>query len=122
MGILTPAQSRTAADFNLKLSLVKRLFKHRHRDDFRQLLCAAGDDDHPEGLRVDPETGRMRNLKSLRPTGISLRLEEAEDPNYIDVAEWTRTSVAMIEKFYDQRRRDEKIARVMQPRPRRPPA
>jgi hypothetical protein len=60
----------------------------------------------------------MRNLKSLRPTGITVRMEESEDPNYIDIARWTRTSVSMIEKFYDQRERDEAMARVMAPRSR----
>jgi len=64
-----------------------------HRDGFRDLLDAAG-------LR-DGENG-TRDMKSLRPTGITLRLEETENPNYRDVAKWARTSPEMVMKFYDQ--------------------
>jgi integrase len=64
-----------------------------HRDGFRELLDAAGLRDGANGTR---------DMKSLRPTGITLRLEETENPNYRDVAKWARTSPEMIAKFYDQ--------------------
>lgn len=83
----------------------EKLFQHNHRDGFRELLNAAG-------LRISSK-GRMRNLKSLRPTGISLKLDAPHRPNYFDVAKWTRTSVAMIEDYYDQREDAEAVDRVM---------
>jgi hypothetical protein len=102
--------ARRTVDADIKLPPLDKLFRNHHRDGFRQLLIETG-------LRTDARN-RMRNLKSLRPTGISLRLDESEHPNYVDIARWARTSVAMIEDFYDQREHDESMARVMSPRPR----
>jgi len=83
----------------------EKLFRHNHRNGFRELLIAAG-------LRTTSD-GRLRNLKSLRPTGISFQLDAPQKPNYIDIAKWTRTSVAMIEKYYDQRNTTEAMDRVL---------
>jgi hypothetical protein len=46
--------------------------------------------------------GRTRDAKSLRQTGISLRLELGLNPDYRDIAKWPRTSPATIAAFYDQ--------------------
>jgi hypothetical protein len=46
-------------------------------------------------LREDSE-GRTRDAKSLRQTGISLRLDLGPNPDYRDIAKWARTSPAMI--------------------------
>jgi hypothetical protein len=86
-----------------------KLFRNHHRDGFRELLKAAG-------LRTPDGSGRLRNLKSLRPTGISIQLDVPAQPNYIDIAAWARTSPEMIFKYYDQRHHNDKIARVMKPR------
>ncbi len=88
------------------------LFLHSHREGFKRLLIAAN-------LRKDHK-GRLRNLKSLRATGISLRIEESArklggSPDYGDLAVWARTSVAMIEKYYDQTLKEEAIARATVP-------
>lgn len=71
-----------------------KLFLEQHRDGVRQLLIAAG-------LRAH-EDGRTRDAKSLRQTGISLRLELSPNPDYRHIARWARTSPAMILAFYDQ--------------------
>jgi hypothetical protein len=70
------------------------LFTENHREGIKELLIQAG-------LRADAE-GRTRDAKSLRQTGISLRLELAPNPDYRDIAKWARTSPAMIASFYDQ--------------------
>jgi hypothetical protein len=82
------------------------IFKEHHRDGFRMLLELAK-------LREHAETGQTRDLKSLRPTGISLRLDETENPDYRDIAKWARTSPAMIAKFYDQTHPQHSVTRVM---------
>lgn len=82
------------------------LFEEHHRDGINELFTAAG-------VRTDPKTGRTRDTKSLRPTGISLRLELGDNISYRDVAKWSRTSVAMVEQFYDQTHPENSAARVM---------
>lgn len=71
------------------------LFFSHHRDGFRELLDACN-------LRKAPR-GQKRDLKSLRPTGISLRLDLGpKNPDYRAIAKFARTSPDMIAKFYDQ--------------------
>jgi len=81
------------------------LFLENHRDGMKELLTNAG-------LRNDQRTGRTRDAKSLRPTGISMRLDRGENVSYRDIAKWARTSVAMIEKFYDQTHPEQSVERV----------
>lgn len=71
-----------------------RLFAENHREGMKELLIAAG-------LSATPE-GRTRDSKSLRPTGISLRLDRGDNLDYRDIARWARTSPAIISSFYDQ--------------------
>jgi integrase len=81
------------------------LFVHHHRDGFRELLDACG-------MR-ETERGK-RDLKSLRPTGISLRLDLGPaNPDFRALAKIVRTSPEMIHKFYDQTRPAELLDRVM---------
>ncbi len=54
------------------------LFLENHREGMKELLIKAG-------LRLDSE-GRSRDSKSLRQTGISLRLDLGPNPNYRDIA------------------------------------
>lgn len=70
------------------------LFTENHREGMKELLIAAS-------LRVTPD-GRTRDAKSLRPTGISLRLDRGDNLDYRDIARWARTSPAMVAAFYDQ--------------------
>ena len=67
------------------------LFTETHRDSMTELLVAAD-------LRTNAD-GKTRNAKSLRQTGISLRLDLAPHPDYRDIAKWARTSPAMIATF-----------------------
>jgi integrase len=95
-----------------------KLFLENHRDGIKELLTIAE-------LRTDARTGRTRDAKSLRPTGISLRLEKGDNPSYRDIARWARTSAAMVEDFYDQthpRRSAERVAgfRKREPKKRAP--
>jgi hypothetical protein len=55
-------------------------------------------------LRVDAD-GRTRDAKSLRQTGISLRLDLGPNPDYRDIAKWARTSPAMIARSTTKRTR-----------------
>jgi integrase len=71
-----------------------KLFTEQHREGIKELFKLAG-------LREDPD-GRTRDAKSLRQTGISLRLELGPNPDYRDIAKWSRTSPGMIASFYDQ--------------------
>ena len=71
------------------------LFSETHREGMKQLLTSAN-------LRLDPKTGKTRDAKSLRSTGISMRLDKGDNVSYREAAIWARTSVTMIEKFYDQ--------------------
>ena len=78
----------------------------RSREGMKKLLIEAG-------FRLDRKTGRTRDAKSLRPTGISLRLDGSRTPNYRDVAKWARTSPAMIFSFYDQTHSQESVERIV---------
>lgn len=85
------------------------LFAENHREGMKTLLKSSG-------LRLDKKTGRTRDAKSLRPTGISLRLDESRTPNYRDVAKWARTSPAMIFAFYDQTHSQQSVERIASPK------
>ena len=80
------------------------IFKEHHRDGFRLVARRNG---------IARTRGRTRDLKSLRPTGISLRLDESPNPNYHDVAKWARTSPEMIAKFHDQTHPEKHATRVL---------
>lgn len=80
------------------------LFLESHREGIKELLIAAG-------LRVDRD-GKTRDAKSLRQTGISLRLDLGPNPDYRDIAKWARTSPAMIASFYDQTHPQQSVERI----------
>lgn len=71
------------------------LFQEHHRDAFRELLEAAG-------LRRD-QMGKVRNLKSLRSTGLMMRIKSNPRINLKLLAENVGTSVAMLDTFYLKR-------------------
>ncbi|MBS1816531.1 MAG: hypothetical protein JSU08_01240 [Acidobacteria bacterium] len=81
------------------------LFLENHREGIKELLMKAG-------LRADSE-GRTRDAKSLRQTGISLRLDLGPNPDYRDIAKWARTSPAMIAAFYDQTHPQSSVERIV---------
>lgn len=68
------------------------LFPHHHRDGFRELLEVAG-------LRRDMD-GNVRNLKSLRSTGLMMRIKGNPSINLKLLADNAGTSVAMLDTFY----------------------
>lgn len=53
-----------------------------------------------------------RSLRSLRQTGISMRLDLGPDPSYRDIAKWARTKATHIEDFYDQTHAKESVKRI----------
>lgn len=81
------------------------LFLENHREGIKGLLIQAK-------LRVGPE-GQTRDAKSLRQTGISLRLDLAPNPDYRDIAKWARTSPGMIATFYDQTHPQLSVERIV---------
>lgn len=81
------------------------LFTENHREGIKELLIKAG-------LREDA-SGRTRDAKSLRQTGISLRLDLGPNPDYRDIAKWARTSPAMIAAFYDQTHPQQSVERIV---------
>lgn len=81
------------------------LFTENHREGIKELLREAS-------LWEDPD-GRTRNAKSLRQTGISLRLDLGPNPDYRDIAKWARTSPAMIASFYDQTHPQQSVERIV---------
>jgi hypothetical protein len=81
------------------------LFTENHREGIKELLNQAD-------LREDSE-GRTRDAKSLRQTGISLRLDLGPNPDYRDIAKWARTSPAMIASFYDQTHPQQSVERIV---------
>jgi hypothetical protein len=81
------------------------LFVENHREGIKELLIKAG-------LRSDAD-GRTRDAKSLRQTGISLRLDLGPNPDYRDIAKWARTSPAMIAAFYDQTHPQQCVERIV---------
>lgn len=81
------------------------LFTENHREGIKELLIKAK-------LREDAD-GRTRDAKSLRQTGISLRLDLGPNPDYRDIAKWARTSPAMIATFYDQTHPQLSVERIV---------
>ena len=93
----------------------EKLFLEQHREGIKELLITAK-------LRTNAD-GRTRDAKSLRQTGISLRLELGPNPDYRDIAKWARTSPAMIASFYDQVHPEHSVERIVGFRRReKPPA
>ena len=82
-----------------------RLFTENHREGIKELLTRAD-------LRVNAD-GRTRDSKSLRQTGISLRLDLGPNPDYRDIAKWARTSPSMIASFYDQTHPQLSVERIV---------
>jgi hypothetical protein len=82
-----------------------KVFMEQHREGIKELFIVAG-------VRTDAE-GRTRDSKSLRQTGISLRLELGPNPDYRDIAKWARTSPAMIAAFYDQTHPQQSVERIV---------
>jgi hypothetical protein len=82
-----------------------KLFTENHREGMKELLIKAK-------LRTDAD-GQTRDSKSLRQTGISLRLELGPNPDYRDIAKWARTSPAMIAAFYDQTHPQLSVERIV---------
>ena len=82
-----------------------KLFTENHREGVKALLIKAK-------LRTDAD-GRTRDAKSLRQTGISLRLDLGPNPDYRDIAKWARTSPAMIAAFYDQTHPQHSVERIV---------
>ena len=76
-----------------------RLFRESTRDGMRELLKAAGLYEYR-----DPDTDTMitRDRKSLRPTGITMRLDFGNGLTHRDIAKWARTSPDMVMRYYDQ--------------------
>lgn len=81
------------------------LFTENHREGVKELLAKAE-------LRTEAD-GRTRDAKSLRQTGISLRLDLGPNPDYRDIAKWARTSPAMIAAFYDQTHPQLSVERIV---------
>jgi hypothetical protein len=81
------------------------LFTENHREGIKELLIKAE-------LREDAD-GATRDAKSLRQTGISLRLDLGPNPDYRDIAKWARTSPAMIATFYDQTHPQLSVERIV---------
>lgn len=71
------------------------LFPEHHRDAFRELLDAAG-------LRRDMD-GNVRNLKSLRSTGLMMRIKANPQINLKLLAQNVGSSVSMLDTFYLKR-------------------
>lgn len=86
------------------------IFRESHREGMKRLLKDAGLYEY-----CDPFTGDVltRNRKSLRPTGITLRLDKGENISYRDVADWARTSPSMILDYYDQAHLGHAVTRVL---------
>jgi hypothetical protein len=80
------------------------LFLEKHRDGMRELLMEAD-------LRANVD-GITRDSKSLRQTGISMRLDLGKSPDYRDIAKWARTSVGQIGRFYDQSHPEQSVERI----------
>jgi hypothetical protein len=81
------------------------MFTENHREGIKELLIEAE-------LRENAD-GATRDAKSLRQTGISLRLDLGPNPDYRDIAKWARTSPAMIATFYDQTHPQLSVERIV---------
>ncbi len=68
------------------------LFTENHREGIKELLKEAK-------LREDAE-GRTRDAKSLRQTGISLRLDLGPNPDYRDIAKWPQHQQLQQERIF----------------------
>lgn len=86
-----------------------KLFLEAHNAGMVELLLAAD-------LRANVE-GITRDSKSLRQTGISMRLDLGPNPDYKDIARWARTSPPIVFKFYDQTHPDDSVGRITGFRP-----
>jgi hypothetical protein len=82
-----------------------KLFRYNHEEGFRELLKSVG-------LYTDPSSGLTRNTKSLRVTGINLRLLKNPSVPLNDLRKWCRTSIVQIQSFYDQAHPETSAARV----------
>jgi hypothetical protein len=94
---LASAELPTICPPNLHCSAIA--FCHKYAQDGRE-------------VRTDAD-GRTRDAKSLRQTGISLRLDLGPNPDYRDIAKWARTSPAMIAAFYDQTHPQQSVERIV---------
>ncbi len=81
------------------------LFRYNHEPGFRDLLKSLD-------LYTDPSSGMTRNTKSLRVTGINLRLLKNPGVPLNDLRKWCRTSIVQIQHFYDQAHPETSAARV----------
>ena len=96
------------------------LFLENHRDGVVEALKEAD-------LYLDKRTGRTRSGRSLRPTGMCLRIEVGPRPiDYRALARWARTSPQMIDRYYDQLYPATNAARIVgfasQPKKKKPTA
>ena len=83
----------------------EKLFQFNHEPAFRELLKSLN-------LYTDPSSGLTRNTKSLRVTGINLRLLKNPGVPLNDLRKWCRTSIVQIQHFYDQAHPETSAARV----------
>ena len=84
-----------------------KLFDEYHPDLFSKVLDLC---DPP--LAPDIRSDSNWALRSLRSTGITLRLTEGDDMTHDDVAVWARTSPAQIKDWYDQVNPHARVERV----------
>lgn len=81
-------------------------------------------EDHAEGMRELLESTALyevlkdgqtltRNARSLRQTGISLRLELGDSIDIRDLARWARTTPEMIVRWYDQNNPQKSVERIV---------
>ena len=82
-----------------------KLFHYDHEPAFRELLKSLD-------LYTDPSSGMTRNTKSLRVTGINLRMLKNPGVPLNDLRKWCRTSIVQIQHFYDQAHPETSAARV----------
>ena len=82
-----------------------KVFLYNHEPEFRELLKSLD-------LYIDPSSGMTRNTKSLRVTGINLRLLKNPGVPLNDLRKWCRTSIVQIQHFYDQAHPETSAARV----------
>ena len=82
-----------------------KLFRYNHEPGLRELLKSLD-------LDTDPSSGMTPNTKSLRVTGINLRLLKNPGVPLNDLRKWCRTSIVQIQHFYDQAHPETSAARV----------
>ena len=81
------------------------VFRYNHEPGFRELLKSLD-------LYTDPSSGMTRNTKSLRGTGINLRLLKNPGVPLNDLRKRCRTSIVQIQHFYDQAHPETSAARM----------